>query len=59
MTEQDTGLTREELEEQNGEQLPPREVMSVIDPDPSQLAVPLPPSSDGTIPIDDPRPGPD
>jgi hypothetical protein len=57
MTEQDTKLTREELDEQNGEQLPPREVMSVIDPDPGQLGVP--PSSDGTIPIDDPRPGPD
>ncbi len=25
-------LTREELEDQNGEPLPPREVMSVVDP---------------------------
>jgi hypothetical protein len=32
MTEKDTELTRDELEEQDGEQLPPREVMSIIDP---------------------------
>ncbi|HUQ21852.1 MAG TPA: hypothetical protein VM049_02460 [Gaiellaceae bacterium] len=31
MSEQDKELTREELEQQNGEQLPPREVMSIID----------------------------
>jgi hypothetical protein len=54
MTEQDTELTREELEQQNGEPLPPREVMSVIDPDPSQLTVP--PWKDDLIKLDDPRP---
>jgi hypothetical protein len=32
MTEKTTELTREELEEQDGEPLPPREVMSIIDP---------------------------
>jgi hypothetical protein len=32
MTEKDAELTRDELEEQDGEQLPPREVMSLIDP---------------------------
>jgi len=56
MAEQDTGLTREELEQQNGEQLPPREVMSVIDPDPTQLSVPPDKFGDQIIPIDDPRP---
>jgi hypothetical protein len=58
MTEQDTELTREELEKQDGEQLPPREVMSLIDPDPSQLGALPDPYGDGTIPIDDPRPDP-
>jgi hypothetical protein len=50
MTEQDKELTREELEQQDGEQLPQREVMSVIDLDPSQLTVP--PYKDEIIPID-------
>jgi hypothetical protein len=28
----DSELTREELEDENGEPLPPREVMSIVDP---------------------------
>jgi hypothetical protein len=32
MPEDDRELTREELEDENGEPLPPREVMSIVDP---------------------------
>jgi len=56
MSEENKELTREELERQNGEHLPPREVMSVIDPDPTQLSVPPDKFGDQIIPIDDPRP---
>ena len=49
-------LTQEELEQQKGEQLPPREVMSVIDPDLTQLSVPPDKFGDGIIRLDDPRP---
>ena len=33
MSDEQDELTRRELEDQDGEQLPPREVMSTIDPD--------------------------
>jgi hypothetical protein len=52
MSEQGNELTREELEQQSGEPLPPREVMSIVDPDPTAFAI-VPPK-DGTIPIDTP-----
>ena len=50
-------LTREELEQQQGEQLPPREVMSVIDPDPTQSFLPPDKVAIEIIPID-PQPEP-
>jgi hypothetical protein len=48
--EREPELTREELEEQNGEELPDREVMSLINPGADGLATkvpfePLPPES--------------
>jgi hypothetical protein len=39
MAEHDRELSREELEQTEGEPLPAREVMSLIDPDPSQFSV--------------------
>lgn len=55
---EDQELTQEELEEQNGKQLPPREVMSIASTNPGNgLLVPIP--EDPTItPIDDPNPNP-
>jgi hypothetical protein len=32
MADEDQEVTREEIEDQNGEPLPPREVMSIVDP---------------------------
>jgi hypothetical protein len=46
--EQQDELTPEELEEQNGEELPDREAMSTIDFSPG------PPSLDATLPIEPP-----
>ena len=43
MADEQEELTREELEEQDGEPLPPREVMSIVDPgDPGAGLWPLP-----------------
>ena len=53
MSDQDQKLTRDELEAQEGEPLPAREVMSTLDLDPGLIAIPKDPS---IIPIDDPRP---
>jgi hypothetical protein len=46
--EQQDELTPEELDEENGEALPDREVMSTIDFNPG------PPSLDATLPIEPP-----
>lgn len=53
MPEQEDELTREELEDQDGEELPRREVMSTIDPETGLIGVPFKPV---VIPIDDPYP---
>jgi hypothetical protein len=41
MTDQKDDLSREELEDQDGERLPPREVMSTIDPDVALIGAPI------------------
>ena len=51
MPEKDTELTREELDEANGEALPDREVMSLLELNPGAPKVPH-----YVVPIDDPRP---
>lgn len=48
---EDGELTREELEAQDGEQLPAREVMSIISTKPGVIAIP----TDPTLPADDPN----
>lgn len=57
MSDEQNELTREELEDQHGEHLPPREVMSTIDPDGGLFlgGTPVPVKSEEII-IDDPRP---
>jgi len=52
MSEQDKKLTRDELEAQDGERLPDREVMSTIDLNPGMIRMP----EDATLILDDPRP---
>ena len=53
MTDEKNELTREELEEQDGEQLPPRELMSTIDPESVLLDVPV---KHYEIVVEDPHP---
>jgi hypothetical protein len=53
MSDQDEKLTRDELEEQDGEPLPAREVMSTINLEPGLISIPTDPT---IIPLDDPRP---
>jgi hypothetical protein len=54
MPDEDRELTREELEDENGEPLPRREVMSTIDPETGLfVGMPIKPE---VIPIDDPHP---
>jgi len=53
MAEKDeSAYTREELEEQDGEPLPPREVMSIISTKPGLIAIP----TDPTLPVDEDNP---
>jgi hypothetical protein len=51
MSEKEQGLTREELEAQEGEPLPAREVMSIVELDPNVISIP----EDPTMPVDDDR----
>ena len=53
MSDEQNELTREELEDQDGEHLPPREVMSTIDPESVLLDIPV---KHYEVSIDDPRP---
>jgi hypothetical protein len=53
VSEQDQKPTQDELEAQEGAQLPAREVMSTIDLEPGLISIPKDPT---IIPIDDPRP---
>jgi hypothetical protein len=52
MAEQDRGLSREELEQTEGEPLPAREVMSIVTAKPGVIPIP----TDPTLPPDDPNP---
>jgi hypothetical protein len=52
MSSEDRELTQEELEAQNGDPLPAREVMSLLTTNPSVGIVPLP--DDPTLPADPP-----
>jgi hypothetical protein len=57
VTEKPEELTEQELEETNGEPLPEREVMSLMQPLPDPV---FPIESDppkGVVPLDDPPPG--
>ncbi len=54
MTESEQNeLTQDELEQQDGEVLPAREVMSIISQNPGLISIPEDPT---IIPIDDPKP---
>ena len=53
MGDHDQKVTRGELEAQDGEPLPARELMSMIDLDPAVMPIPKDPE---IIPIDDPSP---
>ena len=57
MSDQQNELTREELEDQDGEHLPPREVMSTIDPDGGLFlgGTPVPVKPEEIV-VDDPHP---
>lgn len=53
---EDQELTPEELEEQEGTQLPPREVMSIASTNPGSGALIPIPEDPIIVPIDDPEP---
>ena len=46
--EADTGIAPEELEQQEGEPLPDREAMSLLQPDPMPYPLPVPIDDTGT-----------
>jgi hypothetical protein len=53
---EDQQLTPEELEEQEGKQLPRREVMSIASSNPGSGAIVPIPEDPVIVPIDDPEP---